>query len=184
MKGREAQRRRLRRLTLDAMLVSLALVLAIVERWIPLELIVPVPGLKLGLANIVTLVALMRLQVSDAVAILLVRILVMSAFTGITTMFFSLGGGLLALIIMWLLSHLEGKHLSVIGISMAGAAAHNLGQVSVASLVMSEPLLLLTYLPPLLVTGLLTGVLTGAAAGPVIRNLARLPLTGSGGSSG
>jgi len=172
---RETQRRRLRRLTLDAMLVSLALVLAIVERWIPLELIVPVPGLKLGLANIVTLVALMRLQVTDAVTILLVRIMIMSAITGITTMLFSLGGGLLALLVMWLLTFLEGRSLSVIGISMAGAAAHNLGQVSVASLVMREPLLLVSYLPPLLITGLLTGILTGAAAGPVIRNLARLP---------
>lgn len=175
MNRSEAQRRRLRRLTLDAMLVSLALVLAIVERWIPLELIVPVPGLKLGLANIVTLVALMRLQVADSVTILLVRILIMSAITGITTMLFSLGGGLLALIVMWLLTYLEGRSLSVIGISMAGAAAHNLGQVSVASLVMREPLLLVTYLPPLLITGLMTGILTGAAAGPVIRNLARLP---------
>ena len=175
MNRSEAQRRRLRRLTLDAMLVSLALVLAIVERWIPLELIVPVPGLKLGLANIVTLVALMRLQVADSVTILLVRILIMSAITGITTMLFSLGGGLLALIVMWLLTYLEGRSLSVIGISMAGAAAHNLGQVSVASLVMRERLLLVTYLPPLLITGLMTGILTGAAAGPVIRNLARLP---------
>ena len=119
--------------------------------------------------------ALMRLQVADSVTILLVRILIMSAITGITTMLFSLGGGLLALIVMWLLTYLEGRSLSVIGISMAGAAAHNLGQVSVASLVMREPLLLVTYLPPLLITGLMTGILTGAAAGPVIRNLARLP---------
>lgn len=184
MSQRELQRRRLRRLTLDAMLVSLALVLAIVERWIPLELIVPVPGLKLGLANIVTLVALMRLHVSDAVTILLVRILIMSAITGITTMLFSLGGGLLALLVMWLLSYLEGRSLSVIGMSMAGAAAHNLGQVAVASLVMSEPLLLVTYLPPLLITGLLTGILTGAAAGPVIRNLARLPALREDGETG
>ena len=175
MKGREADRRRLRRLTLDAMLVALALVLALVERWIPLELLVPVPGIKLGLANIVTLVALMRLRVLDAVAILLVRVAIMSAITGVTTMFFSLGGGVLALLLMWLLSFLEGRRLSVIGMSMAGAAAHNLGQVGVASLVLGEPLLLVTYLPPLLITGLLTGVLTGAAAGPVIRNLARLP---------
>ncbi|HPX93145.1 MAG TPA: Gx transporter family protein [Bacillota bacterium] len=176
MKTKGAQRRRLRRLTLDAMLVSLALVLALVERWIPLELIVPVPGLKLGLANIVTLVALMRLHVTDALAILLVRIMIMSAITGITTMLFSLGGGLLALVVMWLLSFLEGRSLSVIGMSMAGAAAHNIGQVGVASLVLAEPLLLVTYLPPLLITGLLTGVLTGAAAGPVIRNLTALPL--------
>lgn len=172
------------RLTLDAMLVALALVLAIVERWVPLELVVPVPGLKLGLANIVTLVALIRLGLADALAILLLRILIMGAITGIPTMLFSLGGGLLALALMWLLSLLEGRILSVIGISMGGAAAHNFGQVAVASLVMGEPLLMVTYLPPLLFTGLLTGILTGAAAGPVIRNLSRLQLAGRGGTAG
>ena len=169
------QRQRLRRVTADAMLVSLALVLAIVERWIPLELIVPVPGLKLGLANIVTLVALLRLRPADAAAILFVRILIMGSITGLTSMLFSLGGGVLALLIMWVLSRWEDQYFSVIGISLAGAAAHNIGQVCVASLVMGEPLLILTYMPALLLTGLGTGILTGAATVPVVRSFARLP---------
>ena len=169
------QRQRLRRVTADAMLVSLALVLAIVERWIPLELIVPVPGLKLGLANIVTLVALLRLRSVDAMAILMVRILIMGTITGLTAMLFSLGGGLLALLIMWLLSRWEDRYVSVIGISLAGAAAHNIGQVCVAGLVMGEPLLILTYMPALLLTGLGTGLLTGVATVPVIRSFSRLP---------
>jgi heptaprenyl diphosphate synthase len=169
------QRSRLRRLTLDAMLVSLALVLAIVERWIPLELLVPIPGLKLGLANIVTLVALLRLRPSDALIILFVRILIMGTITGLTAMLFSLGGGMLALLTMWLLSYWEDKLFSAIGISLAGAAAHNIGQVLVAGLVMGEPLLIITYLPALLLTGIGTGLLTGVAAVPVIRVFARLP---------
>lgn len=177
MSGRtlSRQRQRLRHLTADAMLVALALVLAIVERWIPLELLVPVPGLKLGLANIVTLVALLRLRPIDALAILMVRILIMGSITGLTAMLFSLGGGLLALLIMWLLSRWEDRVFSVIGISVAGAAAHNIGQVSVAGLILQEPLLILTYLPALLLTGLATGLLTGVAAVPVIRSFARLP---------
>lgn len=171
-----ALQRRVRRLTLDAMLVALALVFSLLERFIPLELIVPVPGLKLGLANIVTLVALMRLEFWDALAIVLVRVMIMAALTGITTMLFSLGGGLLALLVMWMLKQGEGHWLSVIGISMAGAAAHNIGQVAVASWVIGEPRLMITYLPPLLLTGLATGILTGTAAGPVIRNLGKLTL--------
>ncbi len=163
------QRLRLRRLTTDAVLIALALVLSIVEHWIPLDLIVPVPGLKLGLANVVTLFALLRLRPLDAAAILLVRCLVMGAISGPTTLLFSLGGGLLALLAMWLLSRWEGRAFSVIGISLAGAAAHNIGQVSVAGLVLSEPLLLLTYLPLLLLLSLATGLLTGVAAFPVIR---------------
>ena len=59
-------REKLQRLTIDAVLVSLALVLSIVERWIPLDLVIPVPGIKLGLANIVTLFALLRLGPVDA----------------------------------------------------------------------------------------------------------------------
>jgi FAD:protein FMN transferase len=164
-----SRRQQLNRLTIDAILLALALVLSIVERWIPLELIVPVPGLKLGLANIVTLFALLRLKPQDALIILLVRCLVMGAITGPMTLLFSLAGGFLAFLAMWLLSRWEGRAFSVIGISLAGAAAHNIGQVSVAGLVLSEPLLLLTYLPPLLLTGLFTGTLTGIAAFPVIR---------------
>jgi len=177
-------RLRLRRISMDAVLTSLALVLSIVERWIPLDLIVPVPGLKLGLANIVTLFALLRLGPVDALAVLLIRSLVMGVVMGPTTLLFSLTGGMLAMLVMWLLCHWEGKIFSVIGISLAGAAAHNTGQVAVASLVLNEPLLLLTYLPPLLLTGLATGTLTGVAAYPVVRRFPPIyPDPGPGGAS-
>jgi FAD:protein FMN transferase len=168
------QRLRLRRLAIDAVLVSLALVLSIIERWIPLDLIVPVPGIKLGLANIVTLFALLRMRPLDAGIILLVRSLAMVAITGPVTLLFSLTGGFLALLLMWLLSCWEGRTFSVIGISLAGAAAHNIGQVAVAGLILNEPLLLLTYLPPLLLTSLATGTLTGIAAYPVVRRFPSL----------
>ena len=158
------QREKLQRLTIDAVLTSLALVLSIVERWIPLDLIIPVPGIKLGLANIVTLFALLRLGPVDALVILVIRSLIMGTISGPMTLLFSLGGGLLAMLTMWLLTHGYGRMFSTIGISLAGAAAHNIGQVFVAGLVLNEPLLLLTYLPPLLLTSLATGTLTGVAA--------------------
>ncbi len=163
------QRLRLRRLTLDALLIALALVLSVIERWIPLDPVIPVPGLKLGLANIVTLFALLRLYPLDAVVILFVRSLVMVAITGPVTLLYSLAGGALALLVMWFLSRFEGRAFSAIGISLAGAAAHNIGQVAMAGLILDEPLLLLTYLPPLLLTSLATGTLTGVSAFPVIR---------------
>ncbi len=167
-------RLRLQRLTRSAILVSIALVLSLVERWIPLHLIVPVPGLKLGLANVVTLFALLRLGVADAFLILLTRSLIMGGILGPMTLMLSLSGGFLAFLIMWLLSRWEGKVFSVIGLSLAGAAAHNFGQVAMAGLILSEPLLLLTYLPPLLFTSLGTGTLTGIAAMPVIERFRRL----------
>ncbi|NLB45618.1 MAG: Gx transporter family protein, partial [Clostridiaceae bacterium] len=80
--------RNIRRLTLDALLISLALVLSLAERWIPLELLVPVPGIKLGLANIVTLFAVLRLKGSDALLIVVTRSLILGAISGPTTLLF------------------------------------------------------------------------------------------------
>jgi heptaprenyl diphosphate synthase len=169
----DRNRRQIRRLTQGAVLTALALVLSIVERWIPLDLIVPIPGIKLGLANIVTLFALLRLSPLDAAIILLIRSLVMGLITGPTTLMFSLAGGTLALLVMWLLSRFEGRAFSLVGISVAGAAAHNIGQISVGVLLLSEPLLYLMYLPPLLLAGLVTGTLTGITAFPIAARFSR-----------
>jgi len=169
----DRNRRQIRRLTQGAVLTALALVLSIVERWIPLDLIVPIPGIKLGLANIVTLFALLRLSPLDAAIILLIRSLVMGLITGPTTLMFSLAGGTLALLVMWLLSRFEGRAFSLVGISVAGAAAHNIGQISVGVLLLSEPLLYLMYLPPLLLAGLVTGTLIGIAAFPIAARFSR-----------
>lgn len=160
---------KVRRLTRNAILLAIALVLALVERWIPLHLVIPVPGLKLGLANVVTLFALLCVGRTDALLILVVRSAIMGAILGPMTFVLSFSGGLLAFLMMWLASLGEGRIFSVIGLSVLGAAAHNTGQVFMASLVLSEPLLLTMYLPPLLLTGLGTGTLTGVAALPVIR---------------
>src|SRR5512133_804356 len=107
-------RAKLQRLTIDAVLVSLALVLSIVERWIPLDLVIPVPGIKLGLANIVTLFALLRLGPVDALVILVIRSLIMGTISGPMTLLFSLGGGLLAMLTMWLLTQGYGRIFSTI----------------------------------------------------------------------
>lgn len=171
---RQLTRHALRRMTRNAILLSVALVLSLVERWIPLHLLIPVPGLKLGLANIVTLFALLRLKPVDALMIIVLRSLIMGGIMGPMTLLLSLSGGLLAFFVMWPLIRWEGRAISVIGLSVAGAAAHNIGQVAMAGLILQEPLLLLTYLPPLLLTSLGTGTLTGFAARPVINRFRRL----------
>lgn len=97
-----------KKLTLCGMLTALAIVLSLAERLFPLDAIVPVPGVKLGLANVVTLFALTRLSVRDAVAILLCRVALSSLLMGSVTAFlFSLFGGLLALAVMGLLLRAE-----------------------------------------------------------------------------
>jgi heptaprenyl diphosphate synthase len=159
----------LRQMTVDALLIALALVLSLAERWIPLELVIPIPGIKLGLANVVTLFALLRLSVTDAFVIVLLRSVILGLITGPTTLLFSLSGGLLAWVVMAGLIRWHDIAFSVVGISLAGASAHNIGQVAMASLLLNESLMWVTYLPPLLLTGLVTGTLTGVAAYPLIR---------------
>ena len=144
-----------RELTLCAVLAALALALSYMESFFPLALIVPLPGVKLGLANIVTLYALYALGFPSALAILLVRCTLGALFAGnASALLFSLLGGLSALLVMALLS--GAKKLSIFGVSIAGAAAHNCGQVCAALITLGSTAPLY-YLPFLLLVSLFTG---------------------------
>lgn len=156
-----------RHLTLCALLVSLALALSWFERFIPLQMIVPLPGIKLGLANIVSIVALYLLGGRSAYLILALRCILGSAFGGgITGLIFSLTGGSLAMITMILTRKLP--LLSVYGVSILGAAAHNIGQIC-AAMVLMHSIYIGAYLPYLLIVALFTGFATGAAGAGVLR---------------
>lgn len=159
-----------KRLSLCAVLTALALGLSYMERFLPLELLIPLPGIKLGLANVVTLFALFFLGVRDAIAILLARCFLGSLFAGnLSGLIFSVSGGLLAMLTMSLLK--KSKRLSVYGISVGGAAAHNLGQIFAATAVMKTTAVF-SYLPLLLLAAICSGLLTGAASAGVFRALA------------
>lgn len=150
----------MRKLTLNSLLISLALVLSFVERFIPLNLIVPVPGIKLGLANIVTMFALFYIGIPSAITITLLRCVLASLlFGGLSSLIYSLAGALFALVVMILLKTGYKKMFSLVGISMGGAAAHNAGQIAAASLMMKNTAVF-AYLPILLITGLATGLIT------------------------
>jgi len=147
-----------KRLTLCALLSALALGLSYMEGYFPLTLLIPLPGVKLGLANIVTLFALLQLGAPAAFSVLIVRCLLGAMFAGnASALLFSLLGGLLAMSVMALLRFTP---LSVYGISVAGAAAHQCGQVLAAMLVLRSAAPL-GYLPLLLLVSLFTGGLTG-----------------------
>ena len=122
---------RTRDITLCAMLVALSLALSLAERMIPLEAVIPLPGVKLGLANIVTMFALYELGGRYALAVLVCRCALASLFGGgFTALAFSLAGGLLALAAMALAR--RAPFLSVYGVSLCGAACHNTGQILAA----------------------------------------------------
>ncbi|MCI9555045.1 Gx transporter family protein [uncultured Oscillibacter sp.] len=148
-----------KQLTLCALLTAMALALSYLENLFPLSLAIPVPGVKLGLANIVTVFALWALGPGQTLLILLARCFLGSLFAGnLNALIFSLLGGLCALGTMVFLSRRRG--LSLYGVSVGGAAAHNCGQIAAAVLTLGSAAPLY-YLPVLLAVSLLTGGLTG-----------------------
>jgi len=150
-----------KRLTKLALLTTIALIIFTVEAQIPVP--VPIPGVKLGLANIVTVYAAFTMAAGEAVMILLCRIILGSLFTGnMMALMYSLGGGALCIIVtIFLAKVLSRKQMWIV--SIVGAIFHNIGQIIVAALVM-KTLAVFVYLPPLLISGVITGAFTGFAA--------------------
>ena len=154
-------------LALCAVLTALALGLSTLENLFPVSLLVPLPGVKLGLANIVTVFALYQLGAVPALVILVARCLLGSLFAGnASALLFSLMGGIGAMLVMIALRRVRG--LSVYGVSIAGAAAHNIGPIGAAMIVLGGTAVL-GYLPVLLGVSLLTGTLTGFVASLLFR---------------
>lgn len=160
------------RLTRCGVLTALALALSVAEGLIPLTILLPIPGLRLGLANLVTMFGLCRLSKGETLMILIARCLLAALVGGrVSALAYSLTGGLLAFGV--LLLTLRCEKLSLFGVSIAGAAAHNTGQILASIYMMNSPALLV-YLAPLLLASIVTGAVTGAA---VILLLRRLPAT-------
>ena len=151
---------RTNRLATSAILATLALMFSYVESMIPLS--VTMPGIKLGVANLVVLVALYKLDGRYAFGINLVRILISGMlFSGLFGMIYSLAGGMLSLLVMCLLKKTD--LFSVVGVSMAGGVAHNFGQLLVASALVSD-LRMFLYMPALMFSGLASGIVIGYLA--------------------
>ena len=156
-----------KKLALCAVLTALALGLSTLESLFPVSVLVPLPGIKLGLANIVTVFALYRLGDISALTILIARCLLGAMFAGnASALLFSLMGGVLAMLTMIVLRRVRG--LSVYGVSIAGAAAHNIGQICAAMVVLGGTAVL-GYLPVLLGVSMITGTLTGFVASLLFR---------------
>lgn len=163
---------RTKKLVLNSILVALSAIFSYVEAIIPIPL--GIPGIKLGLANVVTVFALYRLGLSSAVLISAVRIIIVSALFGNPMMaLYSLTGAAFSLAVMTILK--RAKIFSIIGVSMAGGVFHNVGQVSAAAAVM-ETVGLFSYLSALIPVGMLTGVLIGIVSGKAIEHIKKIPV--------
>lgn len=141
----------------SAMLVSLAMIFSYVEVLIPISF--GIPGIKLGLANLVVVVGLFFMSPAQVFTVLVVRILLSSfMFGNMSSLIYSLAGGCCSFSMMVLLK--RRKELSMTGISMFGGVCHNAGQLLVATIVVQN-FRVLYYLPALLISGVLTGMITG-----------------------
>lgn len=164
----------MKKIAQGGLLVAVALILSLIEKMFPLQAVVPIPGVKLGLANVVTLFALTALGARAALAILLCRVTLAAIFMGSVTGFlFSLCGGLLALAVMWVLLRREGRWFSLMGVSIGGAAAHNIGQIG-AAIVTLGTTDVIGYLPLLLVSAVPLGFVTGLTASAVLGHLKKI----------
>lgn len=141
-----------KKLTISALLVALAMILSYVEVLIPFNF--GIPGIKLGLANLVVVVALYLLNARQALMISVVRILLVSfTFGNMAALLYSITGGLLSFAVMVLCRRIKG--LSTMSVSVAGGISHNIGQILVAVFVVKN-LNLLFYLPVLMIAGIIT----------------------------
>ena len=149
--------------------VALAFVLSYFESLIPLN--IGIPGIKLGLANLAVLTALYTLSAKDAFCFSIIRIVLVGVtFGGISAMIYSLAGGLLSFAVMSASKKL--LRLSPVGVSVLGAAAHNIGQLVAAGIIMRN-LGALYYLPVLLVSGSVTGAAVGIVGEILIKRLGK-----------
>lgn len=152
---------KVKRLMQMSLLTAIALTIFLVEARIPT--LAPIPGMKLGLANIVTTWALFTLGPAEAVMILLGRILLGSLFSGsMMSLLYSLSGGLLCFLLSLLLRKLVSEK-QIWVVSILGAMAHNIGQLLVATAVM-QTWTVWYYAPVLMISGMLAGAFTGTAA--------------------
>ena len=155
------------KLTELAMLTAVALIIFVVELQIPNPF--PIPGVKLGLANIITVFAVYRYRAGEVFLIVIIRILLGSIFSGnMMSLMYSIAGGMLCLAGMLLLKRLiSPKYIWIC--SVFGAVFHNIGQIVIACLIAGWGMML--YLPFLMVSGCLAGAFTGGCTQLILKRL-------------
>lgn len=150
----------------------LALIFSYVEAIVPLP--IPVPGVKLGLANVLIVICLYTYGVKEAVAINVVRIILLAVlFANPYSFIYSLAGAVISMALMYLLY--KSKGFSIIGVSVAGAVGHNTAQILTAMAV-TRMVKLIDYLPVLIISGIITGLIIGIIGQIILPQLKKIDL--------
>lgn len=166
----------LKKAVIIAIFSAVAVVLGFVEAMLPVQTILPIPGAKLGLANVMILACLYFLNGRDALTLVILKTLLMTLMLGTFSAFlFSFLGSLFSFMVMYAILKIGRDNVSLIGISVVGGAAHNAGQLTAAYIVFGTANIFY-YLPVLLITGVITGIFIGIAVKYIVAALAKLPL--------
>ncbi len=152
--------------------IALAMIMSYIEVLVPLSF--AVPGIKMGLANIVIIFVLYKFGIKEAALVSLIRVILVSLlFSNVMAMWYSLAGAVLSLSVMWVLKKID--KFSVIGVSVAGGVMHNVGQIIMAIILLGAEQIAL-YLPVLIITGTVTGIVIGIVSGLVINRFKNIRL--------
>ena len=161
-----------RKVAIFGVFTALALIFSYVELLIPINF--GIPGAKLGLANLMTVLVLYKMGIKEALALSVTRIILSGfMFGNLFGILYSLSGGLLSFLVMVLLK--KSDRFSVAGVSIGGGTAHNIGQLLVA-MVVGQTYQVGYYLPVLLVAGEVTGLLIGLVAKEVLKRIQGISL--------
>lgn len=159
-----------KRITIYGLLIALALVLSFLESQIPAFF--AVPGMKLGITNVVVVVALYKLNWYDAIFINIIRIILVALmFSNAASFLYSLAGGVLSCFIMIILK--EIFDFSLITVSIAGGVFHNVGQILMAIILLATPAIGY-YMVILWFTGIITGLIIGIISAEIIKRLPKI----------
>ena len=151
---------------------ALALIFSYVESLVPIH--IGIPGVKLGLANLVIVIALYKMKIHEAYLLSVLRIILSGfIFANMFSILYSLAGGIISLTVMSMLK--SSNKFSVIGISISGGVFHNIGQLIMAAIVL-ESLSITYYLPMLLISGLVTGFLIGIISNEMLKRMRNIKL--------
>jgi len=156
-----------KRIAFYGVFASLAIIMAVIERMFPIP--IPVPGIKLGLANAIVILVMYIFNTRAAFGIAMLRIFVVAMLFGMgLNMIYSLVGGLLSFAVMIVTK--RSNMFGVVGVSVFGGVAHNMGQISVAALLVGN-IGLLTWVPHLIIFGVITGIIIGYTSGFAANNI-------------
>lgn len=162
------------RIVFIGILVSQALALYTIESMIPVPFLAP--GAKLGLTNLITVIALYMIDdKKDVLLIIILRLLLSTMFSGnLSTLMYGTAGAILSYYIMIFVKAIGKDKISIIGVSASGAFFHNVGQLIVAAIIVQNIAVML-YLPLLSLAGVSTGIFIGITSNFIVKHMSKLP---------